>query len=79
MHTMTSRQFNQNVGQAQRAAQHAPVFITNRSETAYVLLSKAEYDRLTQSQQNLAELLACNDDVDLPLERANIQLREVEF
>ena len=79
MHTMTSRHFNQHVGQAQRAAQHAPVFITNRGETAYVLLSKAEYDRLTQSQQNLAELLACNDDVDLPLERANIQLREVEF
>lgn len=74
MHTMTSRQFNQHVGQ-----QHAPVFITNRGKTAYVLLSKAEYDRLTQSQQNLAELLACNDDVDLPLERANIQLREVEF
>ena len=79
MHTMTSRQFNQHVGQAQRAAQHAPVFITNRGKTAYVLLSKAEYDRLTQSQQNLAERLACNDDVDLPLERANIQLREVEF
>lgn len=77
---MTSRQFNQHVGQAQRTAQKAPVFITNRGKTAYVLLSKAEYDRLTQSQQNLAELLACDDGgVDLPLERANIQLREVEF
>lgn len=79
MHIMTSRQFNQHVGQAQRTAQKAPVFITNRGKTAYVLLSKAEYDRLTQSQQNLAELLACNDDMDLPIERANIQLREVEF
>ncbi len=79
MHTMTSRQFNQHVGQAQRAAQTAPVFITNRGKTAYVLLSKAEYDRLTQSQSNLAELLACDDDADLIIERENIQLREVEF
>lgn len=79
MHIMTSRQFNQHIGQAQKVAQHEPVFITNRGKTAYVLLSKAEYDRLTQSQQNLAELLACDDNVDLSPERANIQLREVEF
>ena len=74
-----SRQFNQNVGQAQRAAQNEPVFITNRGIPTYVLLTKADYDRLIQSQPNLAELLACNDDVDLPIERANIHLREVEF
>lgn len=77
MQTMTCRQFNQHIGQAQRAAQNAPVFITNRGKAAYVLLSKTEYDRLTQSQQNLAELLACDDDADLLLERANIQMREV--
>lgn len=76
---ISSRQFNQNIGQAQRAAQKEPVFITNRGVPTYVLLSKAEYDRLTQSQPNLAELLACDDDVYLPLERADIHLREVEF
>jgi prevent-host-death family protein len=76
---ISSRQFNQNVGQAQRAAQNEPVFITNRGIPTYVLLTKADYDRLIQSQPNLAELLACNDDVDLPIERANIHLREVEF
>lgn len=32
----------------------------------------------TKTQQpNLAELLACDDDVDLPLERVNIQLRPI--
>ena len=76
---ISSRQFNQNVGQAQRAAQNEPVFITNRGIPTYVLLTKADYDRLIQSQPNLAELLACNDDVDLPIERANIHLREMEF
>lgn len=76
---ISSRQFNQNVGQAQRAAQNEPVFITNRGIPTYVLLTKADYDRLIQSQPNLAELLACNDDVDLPIKRANIHLREVEF
>ena len=76
---ISSRQFNQNVGQAQRAAQNEPVFITNRGIPTYVLLTKADYDRLIQSQPNLAELLACNDDVDLPIERANSHLREVEF
>lgn len=76
---ISSRQFNQNVGQAQRAAQKEPVFITNRGVPMYVLLSKADYDRLMQSQPNLAELLACDDNVDLPLERADIRLREVGF
>lgn len=28
-------------------------------------------------QPNLAEMLACIDNVDLPLERANIQLRPI--
>lgn len=79
MQIMTSRQFNQHIGQAQRAAQEAPVFITNRGKAAYVLLSKAEYDRLTQPQANLAELLACSDTEDLPIERADISLRDVAF
>ena len=49
---ISSRQFNQNVGQAQRAAQNEPVFITNRGIPTYVLLTKADYDRLIQSQPN---------------------------
>lgn len=56
MHIMTCRQFNQSIGQAQRATQTAPVFITNRGKTAYVLMSKSDYDKLTQQQpQTLAQ------------------------
>lgn len=73
MHIVSSRQFNQSVGKAQRAANTAPVFITNRGKTAYVLMSKAEYDRLTQNQpKTLAQWYAQAApevaDVDLPIE-----------
>ena len=79
---ISSRQFNQNVGQAKRAAQNEPVFITNRGVPAYVLLSKAEYDRLTQSQpQTLAQWYEQATpkvaDIDLPVEPRSKAQREL--
>ena len=60
---ISSRQFNQNVGQAQRAAQNEPVFITNRGVPAYVLLTKADYDRLITPKQNALDVLLNLPDV----------------
>ena len=45
MTVMTSREFNQHVSQAQKAAQSDPVIITNRGEPAYVLMTYAEYEK----------------------------------
>ena len=44
---ISSRDFNQDVGKAKRAASKGPVIITDRGEPALVLLSIAEYQKLT--------------------------------
>jgi PHD/YefM family antitoxin component YafN of YafNO toxin-antitoxin module len=44
--SLTSREFNKNVGRAKRAALSGPVFITDRGRTTHVLLSIEEYQRL---------------------------------
>lgn len=47
---MTSRDFNQDTGGAKRAAEHGPVFITDRGRPAHVLLTYEDYERLLGSQ-----------------------------
>ena len=75
--TLSSRAFNQDTSRAKKAAMDGPVFITDRGKPAHVLLSIAEYQRLTGQSGNIADLLAMPDlaDIDLVLpprtERAN--------
>ena len=56
--TLSSREFNQHASEAKRAANNGPVFITDRGTPAHVLLSFAEYQRITKAGQNIADLLA---------------------
>ena len=56
--TVSSRKFNQDVSGAKRAAFDGPVFITDRGHPAHVLLTIKEYQSLTDSNQNIVELLA---------------------
>jgi prevent-host-death family protein len=55
--TLSSREFNQDVSRAKRAANKGPVIITDRGEPAYVLMSHTAYERLTGSAVGLLELL----------------------
>jgi prevent-host-death family protein len=55
---ISSRDFNQDVGKAKRAASKGPVIITDRGEPAHVLLSIAEYQKLTGGNASIVELLA---------------------
>jgi len=70
--TLSSREFQQNANQAQKAARNGPVFITNRGRTAHVLLSFEEYQRITGSGRNLVEVLSMPGlaDIDLDIPRA---------
>jgi hypothetical protein len=68
MITMTSRDFNQDAGQAKRAAMNGPVFITDRGKLAHVLLSIEDYRKLTGIYGNAAELLACPETMDIDFE-----------
>lgn len=56
--TLSSRELNQDVGRAKRAARLGPVFITDRGRPAHVLLSIEDYQRLTGQRRNLVEALA---------------------
>lgn len=64
--TLSSREFNQDASGAKKAANQGPVFITDRGRPAHVLLSIAEYQKLTASPSNIVELLAMPeaDEID---------------
>lgn len=55
---LSSREFNQDTSGAKKAANRGPVFITDRGRPAHVLLSIAEYQRLTGGKRKIADLLA---------------------
>lgn len=70
--TLSSREFQQNANQAQKAARNGPVFITNRGRTAHVLLSYEDYQRITGRSRNIVEALSMPglDDIELEIPRA---------
>jgi prevent-host-death family protein len=55
--TLSSRQFNQDVSRAKRAANDGPVIITDRGEPAYVLLKHDDYRRLAGDEPSIRDLL----------------------
>ena len=64
----TSREFNQDVGGAKRAAAEGPVFITDRGETSHVLLSIEEYNRLKGGSRTIVDMLGMRDGADIEFE-----------
>ena len=71
MTEMSSRELNQDLARAKRAAEEGPVVITRRGRPAHVLLSYRTYERLVAKGGSLADLL---DDrsgagAELPIER----------
>lgn len=70
--TLTSREFTQDAGKAKSAAENGPVIITDQGQPAHVLLTFADYKKLTSQHTRIADLLAMPgvEDVDLPLVRS---------
>jgi len=66
--TLSSREFNQHVSEAKRAANNGLVFITDRGCPAHVLMSFEHYQRITGSHRKIADLLAIPDNVDIDFE-----------
>ncbi|WP_454759452.1 type II toxin-antitoxin system Phd/YefM family antitoxin [Caulobacter segnis] len=58
MKIITSREFNQDVSQAKRAARIEPVFVTDRGRPTHVLMSVENYRRLTGQTETIVDLLA---------------------
>jgi prevent-host-death family protein len=59
--SFSSREFNQDVSRAKRAAKKGPVFVTDRGRTSHVLLSIEEYRAITGKRKSLAEALSMPD------------------
>ena len=79
MGTMSARDFNRDVSAAKRAAQSAPLVITDRGEPAFVLLSIEEYRRLGASGASLVDRLSMDDDLDIEFEPVSLDLRVPEL
>ena len=54
---ISSREFNQDVSGAKRAADKGPVVVTDRGKAAYVLLRYDAYRRLAGGEPTITELL----------------------
>jgi prevent-host-death family protein len=79
--TLSSRELNQDVTRAKKAAASGPVIITDRGKPAHVLLSFKDYQRLTRQRRNIADALAMPDMADVEFEpsRVLIETRPADF
>lgn len=58
MRAISSREFNQDVSQAKRAARIEPVFVTDRGRPTHVLMSIEAFRRLSGERDTIIDLLA---------------------
>ncbi len=72
--TFTSREFNQNLARAKRAAKSGPVIVTDRGRPAHVLLGIDDYRRLAGKPRNLAEALSMARLADIDFEPARVRI-----
>ena len=81
VHTVSSRELDQDVGRAKRAAEEGPVVITDRGQPSHVLLSWAEYRRLTGGPRKLAAVLSAPTLSEIPFEpeKSGLKASEVEW
>jgi prevent-host-death family protein len=79
--SLSSREFNQDVGSAKKAAQQGPVIITDRGKPAHVLLTMEEYQRLTRPHRKLADRLAMPGLADIVFEPEGVKIsvKEADF
>ncbi len=61
---VSSREFNQDISRAKRAARSGPVIITDRGRPAHVLLSFNDYERLTRDTRSVIDLLGLPQGVE---------------
>lgn len=80
--TFSSREFNQHVSAAKKAASgDAVVYILDRGQPAHVLMSIDKFRELSGQTQNILQLLAMPEaaDIDFDLQRARDLPRAVDL
>ena len=82
MKNISSREFNQDVSKAKRAAQDGHVFITDRGKPAHVLLTIEDYYKLIERTKSVADLLSMPEIAEIefePTRSVNVVLRKVDL
>ncbi len=79
--TLSSRELNQDVTRAKKAARNGPVFITDRGKPAHVLLSFEDYQRLTKQRRSISDALAMPgvEDIAFDPPRVSLGVRPADF
>ena len=80
--TLSSRELNQDIGRAKRAARDGPVIITDRGKPVYVLLSFDEYQRIIGQQESIVDQLGLPpgvEDVEVEFPRSREPARPADF
>ena len=70
MTTISSRDFNQDVGKAKRLARQEPVFITDRGRPSHVLMSFEAFRQISGQTESIIDLLAMPEMSDTGAEPA---------
>lgn len=65
---LSSRDFNQDTAGAKRAAKNGPVFITDRGQPAFVLMTIEDYWRLAGPSRTIGEALGMAEAADIEFE-----------
>jgi prevent-host-death family protein len=65
---ITSREFNRDVSLAKREARIEPVLITDRGQPTHVLMSIADFRRFTGEGENILDILALPEPLELESE-----------
>jgi prevent-host-death family protein len=82
--TISSREFNQYIGKAKKAAALGPVTITDRGRNAFVLMKYDDYERLSGHEKSIVEVLRqdgpeADFDFDPPRMSDDMGLRIPDF
>ncbi|MCF1446506.1 MULTISPECIES: type II toxin-antitoxin system prevent-host-death family antitoxin [Rhizobium/Agrobacterium group] len=79
--SLTSRELNQDVSRAKRAAETGPVVITDRGRPSHVLMTYEDFERLTGKRRNLVEELSMPglSSIDFDPPRVLVSGREVDL
>ena len=72
MTTISSRDFNQDVGKAKRLARQEPVFITDRGRPSHVLMSFEAFRQISGQTESIIDLLAMPEGEESELEQAPV-------
>jgi prevent-host-death family protein len=68
MKVISSRDLNQDVSSAKRAARLEPVFVTDRGKPTHVLMSIEAFRQLTGHGETIVDLLAMPSGAEIDLE-----------